>query len=90
EVLAPAPVGLIPVWVRAGAIVVTYPEDHVATGLGDTAEADRPLLATLWGRPTGGRALARLADGTRISWSERDGWWVSDPTRDVRFRVIDA
>ena len=69
EVVAPAPVSQIPVWVRAGAIVVTYPADHVAAGLGDTPESDRPLVATLWGSPACGRASARLADGLRIRWS---------------------
>jgi hypothetical protein len=90
EVVAPAPVSTIPVWVRAGAIIVTYPADHVAAGLGDTPESDRPLEAALWGRPHHGRALARLADGTRVRWSEADGWSVSDPTREVSFRVIEA
>ncbi len=90
EVVAPAPVGQIPVWVRAGAIIVTYPADHVAAGLGDTPESDRPLEAALWGRPRHGRALARLADGTRVRWSERDGWSVSDPDREVQFRIIEA
>ncbi len=48
---SPAPLHRIPVWVRAGSIVVTYPAEHVAGGLGDTAEAERPLVATLWGAP---------------------------------------
>jgi hypothetical protein len=78
------------VWIRAGAIVVTYPADHVARGLGDTPESDRPLEATLWGIPRAGRATARLADGLHIRWSERDGWAVSDPRRNVSFRVIEA
>jgi len=87
EVLAPAPAGQIPVWVRAGSIVVTYPADHVATGLGDVPESERPLVATLWGAPASGRALARLADGTRVRW--RDGEWsTSDPGRDVSFRSV--
>jgi alpha-glucosidase (family GH31 glycosyl hydrolase) len=55
EVEAPAPLEAIPVWVRAGAIVVTYPAAHVAAGLGDTPEAQRPLEATLWGEPACGR-----------------------------------
>ena len=50
----------IPVWVRAGAIVVTYPAEHVAAGLGDRPERERPLEATLWGEPPLGRA-ARAA-----------------------------
>jgi alpha-glucosidase (family GH31 glycosyl hydrolase) len=90
EVTAPAPVGQIPVWVRAGAIIVTYPADHVAAGLGDVPESERPLEAALWGRPRCGRALARLADGTRVAWSERNGWSVSDPGREVSFRIIEA
>jgi Glycosyl hydrolases family 31 len=93
EVVAPAPVGLIPVYVRAGSIVVTYPAEHVARGVGDWphgSEADRPLLATLWGEPAAGRAVARLVDDLRVRWSERGGWSVSDALRDVEFRVIDA
>jgi hypothetical protein len=46
-----APLERVPVWVRAGSIVVTYPATHVAEGPGDTPEAERPLRATLWGRP---------------------------------------
>ena len=90
EVVAPAPVSQIPVWVRAGAIVVTYPADHVAAGLGDTPESDRPLVATLWGSPACGRASAKLAGGLRIRWSERDGWQLSDPQREVTFRIVGA
>ena len=91
EVEAPAPLAQIPVWVRRGAIVVTLPAAHVATGLGDTPEAERPLEATLWGTPRCGRALARLADGTRVGWRANGGWWVSTPDgreRDVTFRAI--
>jgi hypothetical protein len=69
-------------------VVVTYPADHVAAGLGDTPESDRPLVATLWGRPRLGHASARLADGLKVSWSERRGWQLSDPTREVEFRTI--
>jgi alpha-glucosidase (family GH31 glycosyl hydrolase) len=83
EVVAPAPLDRIPAWVRRGAIVVTYPEDHVAAGLGDAPERERPLEATLWGEPPSGRALARLADGTRIRW-ERGEWSVT-PRRSVAF-----
>ncbi len=66
EAVVAAPLERIPVWVRAGAMVLTHPADHVAAGLGDVAEADRPLVATLWGEPRCGRALARMADGTRV------------------------
>ncbi len=88
EVVVEAPFELIPVWARSGSIVVTYPASHVARGLGDVAELERPLVATLWGRPRLGSAAARLADGTRIGW-RRGRWWVSpDSGRDVEFREI--
>jgi len=73
EVVVEAPLERIPVWVRAGSIVVTYPAAHVARGLGDTPEAQRPLVATLWGEPRLGAAAARLADGTVVRW--RRGQW---------------
>lgn len=85
EVDAPAPLDRIPVWVRRGALIVTYPADHVARGLGDTPEHERPLAATLYGEPEGGRALVRLADGTRIRY-ERGEVSVS-PDRRVDFRA---
>ncbi|MGZ4168662.1 MAG: hypothetical protein ACXWPO_11095 [Candidatus Limnocylindrales bacterium] len=75
DVVVPAPVERIPVWVRAGSIVVTYPARHVAAGLGDVPEIERPLVATLWGKPRLGRTAARLADGGRIAW--RAGRWSS-------------
>jgi alpha-glucosidase (family GH31 glycosyl hydrolase) len=73
EVVVPAPLERIPVWVRAGSIVVTYPAEEVASGLGDRRPAQRPLIATLWGEPRLGRTGIRLADGTTISW--RRGRW---------------
>jgi hypothetical protein len=73
------------VWVRRGALVVTYPAEHVAAGLGDTPERERPLEATLWGEPACGRATARLADGTTIRW--RRGEWSVTPARDIAFAV---
>jgi alpha-glucosidase (family GH31 glycosyl hydrolase) len=81
DVVAPAPLERIPVWVRAGSVIVTYPADHVAAGLGDVAEHRRPLVATLWGKPVAGRAVAQLADGTRIAW--RQGEWELPEGRDV-------
>ena len=83
EVLADAPLGRVPVWVRSGSIVVTYPEAHVARGLGDTDERVRPLEATLWGEPRLGRASARLADGTRVRWHA--GRWSVSEEREVAF-----
>jgi alpha-glucosidase (family GH31 glycosyl hydrolase) len=87
EIVADAPRERIPVWVRRGAIVVTYPAEHVAAGLGDLPETRRPLEATLWGEPRGGRAMTRLADGTAIRWER--GNWSTEPTgRRVSFRVV--
>jgi alpha-glucosidase (family GH31 glycosyl hydrolase) len=83
---APAPLHAIPVWVRAGALVVTHPAEHVARGLGDTPEDQRPLVATLWGEPRCGRALARLADGTCIGW--RRGRFRVPLGREVACEVI--
>jgi alpha-D-xyloside xylohydrolase len=84
EIVADAPLAQIPVYVRDGAIVTTYPAEHVKRGLGDTPAHERPLEATLWGEPSCGRALARLADGTRIRWDR--GRWSVSPERDVHFR----
>jgi alpha-D-xyloside xylohydrolase len=87
EVTAPAPRERIPVWVRRGSIVVTHPADAVASGLGLEGEAERPLEAALWGRPRGGRAKARLADGTVIRWV--DGDWSAEPAgREVSFSEV--
>jgi hypothetical protein len=83
EVVVDAPLHRIPVWVRAGSIVTTYPEAHVAGGLGDVPEGERPLEATLWGEPALGRTAVRLADGTRIAW--RRGEWSVTPEREVSF-----
>ena len=68
---APAPLHAIPVWVRAGSIVVTYPAEHVAAGWATRRRRERPLDATLWGEPRCGRAVARLADGTRRALAAR-------------------
>ena len=73
-------------WVRAGSIIVTHPAEHVRLGLGDTPEAQRPLLATRWGEPPGSRAVARLADGTCVRW--RRGEWSASPEREVEFREL--
>ncbi len=86
ELRAAAPRERIPLWVRRGSIVVTHPAAHVAGGLGDTPEAERPLEATLWGEPVCGRAKARLADGTTIRW-ERGRWSAHGcaPGRELSF-----
>jgi alpha-glucosidase (family GH31 glycosyl hydrolase) len=83
EVVAPAPLHMIPVSVRAGSIIVTYPAAHVARGLGDTPEAEWPLEVILWGEPALGSATAVLADGTRVSW--RRGRWSVSADREVSF-----
>ena len=85
EVVVAAPLSRIPVWVRRGALIVTYPASHVARGLGDVPERERPLEATLWGVPPCGRAVARLADGTTIRWT-RGSWSVSGARENVEFR----
>ena len=81
DVEVQAPLDRIPVWVRAGSIIVTHPPGHVASGLGDLPEPDRPLVATLWGSRRLGRSAVRLADGTRIGW--RRGRWSVDREREV-------
>jgi alpha-glucosidase (family GH31 glycosyl hydrolase) len=82
EVVADAPLGRIPVWVRRGALLVTYPAADVRAGLGDGRHA---LEATLWGEPPCGRALARLADGTEVRWTRGD--WTVPAGRDVTVAV---
>jgi len=86
EIVVQAPLDRIPVWVRAGSIVVSYPAAHVASGLGDVPEAERPLVATLWGPPRLGGTVVRLADGTRIGW--RRGAWSVSPERDITFAEV--
>jgi alpha-D-xyloside xylohydrolase len=79
---AEAPLDQVPIWVRSGSLVVTYPEDVIARGLGEDDER-RPLEATLWGEPALGHTSARLADGTTIRW--RGGDWSISPERPVTF-----
>ncbi|MGH2988879.1 MAG: glycoside hydrolase family 31 protein [Solirubrobacterales bacterium] len=84
EVIAETPTERIPVWVRRGSIVPTYPAEHVASGLGDVPEAGRPLELTLWGRPPLGRTATRLTDGTAIRWA--GGRWSVTPPRQALLR----
>jgi alpha-glucosidase (family GH31 glycosyl hydrolase) len=81
---AEAPLERIPLWVRSGSLMVTYPAEEVARGLGEEDPA-RPLEATLWGEPRLGHVSARLADGTKIRWGK--GEWSVTPERPVRFRA---
>jgi alpha-glucosidase (family GH31 glycosyl hydrolase) len=87
EVTVAASLGMIPVWVRKGSLILTYPAEHIATGLGDTPEAERPLMATLWGRPSCGRALARTVDGTRVRWQH--GRWSVSAERQISFGEVE-
>ena len=74
ELSVPAPPDRIPVWVRAGSILVTYPAEHVAAGprlrrgdanghsrrpCGDARAADGPRP----GWPTGPRCAGQVGDG---------------------------
>jgi alpha-D-xyloside xylohydrolase len=79
---AEAPIGRIPLWVRSGSLIVTYPVSEVTWGLGEE-DPGRPVEATLWGRPRLGHVAARLADGTKIGW--RRGEWSATPDRRVTF-----
>jgi alpha-glucosidase (family GH31 glycosyl hydrolase) len=78
---AEAPLERIPLWVRAGSLIVTYPVDEIAGGLGEE-DPSRRLDATLWGEPPLGHVATRLADGTRLSW--RHGEFSVAPERPVR------
>ena len=91
EVVAPAPLQRIPLWVRAGAIVVTYPAEHVARGLGDTPESERPLEATLWGSPD--KQTVRPRDWLTAPGSagaSATAGRCSDPRRDVSYRIVEG
>jgi alpha-glucosidase (family GH31 glycosyl hydrolase) len=81
EMAVETPIERIPVWVRNGSIIVSYPAEHVARGLGNVPLPERPLVATLWGTPAQGQTGARLPDGGRIGW--RRGEWELPAGRDV-------
>ena len=77
ETVVDAPLERIPVWVRAGSIVVTYPASHVARGLGDVASpsgrwwprcgASRGSVARRRGSPTArGSVAARTVVGVGV------------------------
>ena len=86
EVVVPAPLERIPVWVRAGSIVTTHPAFSVASGLGDE-DPTRPLEATIWGSPPTGSSKVRLADGTAVGW-RRGRWSVEDAPAGAEGREI--
>ncbi|HEX2358268.1 MAG TPA: glycoside hydrolase family 31 protein [Solirubrobacterales bacterium] len=75
---AEAPLERIPLWVREGSLVVTYPADQVTRGLGEE-DPGQPVEATLWGEPPLSHARADLADGTAVRW--RAGEWSVEPKR---------
>jgi hypothetical protein len=81
---ADAPLDRIPLWVRNGSLIVTYPAEEIARGLGEE-DPSRPLEVTLWGEPALGHLSARLADGTHIAW--RRGKWSVSPDRPVTFQA---
>jgi alpha-D-xyloside xylohydrolase len=81
---ADAPLERIPIWIRAGSVLVTYRAEEIARGLGEE-DPSRPLEATLWGEPILGHVAAHLADGTRIAW--RRGEWSISPDRPLRGRI---
>jgi alpha-glucosidase (family GH31 glycosyl hydrolase) len=82
---ADASLDRIPIWVRSGSLLVTYPSTEVTRGLGEE-DPVRPLEATLWGRPRLGHTAVRLADGTKIGW--RRGDWTVIPDRPVTFANV--
>lgn len=75
------PLDRVPTWVRSGSIVITHPAHHVARGLGTAPDDEVPYVATLWGRPRHGRALAHLPDGSAVRWIR--GRWELPAGRDV-------
>ena len=80
EVPAPAPLHAIPVWVRAGTIVVTHPAESVRSGLGEGAA---PAARDAVGRTALRARPARLADGTVVRWAR--GRWSAHGRADVTF-----
>ena len=55
---------------RGDWIETWYPAAHVAAGLGNVPESERPLQATLWGTPRCGHAAARLAYARAVHFAE--------------------
>jgi hypothetical protein len=60
EKTVPTPLAGIPVWVRSGGVVLSYPADDVGHCLGDVPEAERPRRHAV-GRPKLDRTAVRLA-----------------------------
>jgi len=82
------PLHRIPVFVSDGAAIPMYPRGHVADGLGDLPEHERPLELTLWGVPREHRTVMKLADGTRVIWSANE--IAARPSRELAVRSMDS
>jgi alpha-glucosidase (family GH31 glycosyl hydrolase) len=78
DVVVPAPIERVPVWVRAGSIVVTYPATHVAAG-GGRAGHERPLEAVQEADADGVAAVW----GRHVTDAEYAGGWELPEGRDV-------
>jgi alpha-glucosidase (family GH31 glycosyl hydrolase) len=86
-IVCETPLHRLPVFVRDGALIPTYAREDVARGLGNVPDRDRRVELTLWGVPRGHRAVVKLADGTRLTWT-LDGTTTS-PAREVTVRSMD-
>ena len=85
EVDAAAPLDRIPVWVRRGALIVTYPSAHVARGLGDTPEARAPARGdAVRASPPCGRAAAGSPTGPCRPLTARRSGRIDRPERQRR------
>ena len=73
EVDAPAPLDRIPVWVRRGALIVTYPAEHVRRGLGDTPGPSARSRRRCGASRRAAAPRARLADGTVVRRQAANG-----------------
>ncbi len=67
DVVVPAPLDRIPVWVREGSIVVTHPAESVAHGLGEDGVSDPPGR----GDPLGAAAVRPRQDAPRRRHPDR-------------------
>ena len=89
EVVAPAPLDRIPVWVRRGALIVTYPAEHVAARARRHAGARAPARGDAVGRAAvrPRAAAARRRHGRALV--ERGEWSVT-PERARLGRLAEA
>ena len=103
---AEAPLERIPLWVRAGSLLVTYPDRPRSRAGSARRTPARPLEATLWGEPPLGRAQAELAGrhprplaprrvvgdarGAPVSFTALRGALLSRAGRPARSRCVAA